>query len=83
MLSVVEMRQLLDEAGKLKGEEKLGAMMRLRAEIERTEKSYGLSFDRPFGELTEIRKLLPDIDGSINRLESAKRRKLENANGQS
>lgn len=76
-MDIVGLKQKLSEAEKLKGEEKLGAMKRLYAMIHEAELAYSKDFRIPYGCLTEIRELMPAVSGSINRLESAKRRREE------
>jgi hypothetical protein len=69
------LRSRLEEAEKMKGEEKLVAMERLYLAIQKTEYAYSVDFTIPYGALTEIRELLPTIKGAINRLQAAKQRK--------
>ncbi len=75
LIDIGELNRQLDDAEKLKGEEKLVAMRRLLAVITKVEQGYTLDYTVPWGHLTAIRSLIPAITSSINRLEAARKKK--------
>ncbi len=81
LIDIGELKRQIDLAGRMKGEEKLVHMRRLLAVIKKIEQGYMFDYTVPYGHLTEIRELIPTVEGSLNRLEAAKRKKNGGSNG--
>jgi hypothetical protein len=79
VVDVGALRRKLDEAEKLKSEEKLVAMRKLYGEIAKAEADCAMDLAIPWGVVSELRELIPQVQSSINRLTAAKKKRREKA----